>query len=78
MVTFDFAGKIVIVTGINREIGASIAVAFANAGARVVGVYYGEYDRVAPIVAANPHIDAIAADVGVITCTISPNNQVIA
>jgi NAD(P)-dependent dehydrogenase (short-subunit alcohol dehydrogenase family) len=28
----------------------------------VVGVYYGEYERVAPIIAANPHIDAIAAD----------------
>jgi NAD(P)-dependent dehydrogenase (short-subunit alcohol dehydrogenase family) len=41
MVTFDFAGKVVIVTGINREIGASIAVAFANAGAHVVVFSFG-------------------------------------
>ena len=62
MVTFDYAGKVVIVTGINREIGASIAAAFANAGAHVVGVYYGEYERVAAIIAATPAIDAIEAD----------------
>ncbi len=62
MVTFDYAGKVVIVTGINREIGASIAHAFAQAGAHVVGVYYGEYERVAAIIAATPAIDAIEAD----------------
>jgi 3-oxoacyl-[acyl-carrier protein] reductase len=74
MVTFDFAGNVAIVTGINREIGASIAVAFANAGARVVGVYYGEYDRVAPIIAATPTIDAIEADLR----EVAENHRVVA
>lgn len=39
-----------VVTGINREIGAAIATTLVAAGCHVVGVYYNEYERVAPIV----------------------------
>jgi NAD(P)-dependent dehydrogenase (short-subunit alcohol dehydrogenase family) len=42
-------GKRALVTGINREIGAAIAQTLAHAGCHVVGAYYGEYDRVAPL-----------------------------
>jgi len=41
-----------IVTGINREIGATIATTLALAGCRVVGVYFNEVERVTPVVAA--------------------------
>lgn len=78
MLTFDFAGKVVVVTGINREIGASIALAFAMAGATVVGVYYGEAERVTPIVASamscGAQIDAIEADL----CDVSENYRIVA
>lgn len=63
---FDLSGKIAIVTGINREIGASIALAFAKAGAKVVAVYFGEKERVDPICAEARQLgcilDAIEAD----------------
>ena len=68
--TLDLSGKTAIVTGINREIGASIALTFAKAGATVVGVYYGEKERVDPVCAdAQQHgatLVAIEADLRIV------------
>ncbi|MFM2307976.1 MAG: hypothetical protein RLY87_96 [Chloroflexota bacterium] len=47
-----FTGKTAIVTGINREIGAAIALMFVAAGCNVSATYYGEYARVQPIIDA--------------------------
>lgn len=64
--TLELSGKVAIVTGINREIGASIALTFAKAGATVIGVYFGEKERVDPVCAtAQQHgatLTAIEAD----------------
>lgn len=49
--SLTLTGKVAVVTGINREIGASIALTFAKAGAMVVGVYFGEKERVDPVCA---------------------------
>ncbi|MBM4412448.1 MAG: SDR family oxidoreductase [Chloroflexi bacterium] len=48
----SLAQKRAIVTGINREIGATIATTLALAGCHVVGVYYNEEARVTPVVEA--------------------------
>ena len=76
--TLDLTGKVAVVTGINREIGASLALTFAKAGATVVGVYYGEKERVDPVCAeANAHgatLDAIEADLR----SVAENARVIA
>lgn len=45
--TFDFTGKIVLVTGASKGIGADIAVAFAQAGATVVGLARGDQSETA-------------------------------
>lgn len=59
-------GKRALVTGINREIGAAIAQTLAHAGCHVVGAYYGEYDRVTPLLhdsyANNGRLVAVEAD----------------
>ena len=47
----QFAGKTAIVTGINREIGAAIALMFVRAGCNVSATYHGESERVQPILA---------------------------
>lgn len=64
--TLSVTGKVAVVTGINREIGAAIALTLAHAGATVVGVYHGEKERVDPVCttayAAGATIDAIEAD----------------
>ena len=44
-----FTGKTAIVTGINREIGAAIALMFVAAGCNVSATYHGESERVQPI-----------------------------
>lgn len=70
MSALSLSGKVAVVTGINREIGASIALTLAKAGATVVGVYYGEKERVDPVCAdAQAHgatLDAIAADLRIV------------
>jgi 3-oxoacyl-[acyl-carrier protein] reductase len=43
-------GKVAIVTGVNREIGAAMAEALAGAGCAVLAAYWGEPERVAPLV----------------------------
>jgi 3-oxoacyl-[acyl-carrier protein] reductase len=45
----DLHGKVAIVTGANREIGAALAEALANAGAAVLVAHYGEADRAAAV-----------------------------
>ena len=64
--TLLLSGKRALVTGVNREIGATIAQMLAHAGCRVVGGYYGEYDRVAPLLhttyANHGHLEAVEAD----------------
>jgi NAD(P)-dependent dehydrogenase (short-subunit alcohol dehydrogenase family) len=44
--SFDYAGKVAVVTGVNREIGAAIAKLFVAAGAQVYAAYHGEPERV--------------------------------
>jgi 3-oxoacyl-[acyl-carrier protein] reductase len=44
--SFDYAGKVAVVTGVNREIGAAIAQLFVAAGAQVYAAYHGEPERV--------------------------------
>jgi 2-deoxy-D-gluconate 3-dehydrogenase len=43
----DFSGKVVVVTGASKGIGAAIAVAFAKAGATVVGLARGDQSETA-------------------------------
>jgi glucose 1-dehydrogenase len=62
----SLANQRAIVTGINREIGTTIATTLAMAGCHVVGVYYNEYERVTPVVdavtAAGGTLHTIQAD----------------
>jgi NAD(P)-dependent dehydrogenase (short-subunit alcohol dehydrogenase family) len=68
--TLTLTGKVAVVTGINREIGASIALTFAESCALVVGVYFGEKERVDPVCAdAQQHgatLTAIEADLRIV------------
>lgn len=50
MLNVDLHGKVAIVTGANREIGAAMAEALANAGAAVLVAHYGEADRAEVVV----------------------------
>lgn len=46
----QWRGKVAIVTGANREIGAAMAEALAQAGAAVLVAHYGEVDRATALV----------------------------
>ncbi len=60
---FDLSGQTAIVTGANTGLGQGIAVALAQAGARVVGVGRSPMDETADKIAANGgRFDAIKAD----------------
>lgn len=50
--TTSFSGKTAVVTGVNREIGAAIALMFLAAGCRVYAAHHGEPERVATLQAA--------------------------
>jgi NAD(P)-dependent dehydrogenase (short-subunit alcohol dehydrogenase family) len=58
--------RVAIVTGVSREIGAAMAETLAASGCAVLGAYYGEAERVHPLVervrAAGGQISAIEAD----------------
>jgi NAD(P)-dependent dehydrogenase (short-subunit alcohol dehydrogenase family) len=58
--------RVAIVTGVSREIGAAMAEALAAEGCAVLGSYYGEAERVLPLLervrAAGGRISAIEAD----------------
>lgn len=49
MPSLNLHGKVAIVTGANREIGAAMAETLANAGAAVLVAHYGEADRAAVV-----------------------------
>ncbi len=59
-------GKVAVVTGVSREIGASMAESLAKAGCLVLASHYGEADRVQPLVkrirAAGGTISVLEAD----------------
>ncbi|HEY1662633.1 MAG TPA: 2-dehydro-3-deoxy-D-gluconate 5-dehydrogenase KduD [Verrucomicrobiae bacterium] len=60
-----FQGKVAVVTGASRGIGRAICVAFASAGAKVVGVARGDLDETAAEVKkAGGEFIAINADLG--------------
>ena len=59
--SFDFSGKVVVVTGASRGIGRAITVAFANSGATVVGLARGDMKETAA--ACGPgRFEAVAFD----------------
>jgi len=76
----DFSGKVAIVTGTNREIGAAIAEGLAKAGARVLVAHYGEAERVHSLLArvreqgGKGQIEAYEADL----TAVAANEQMIA
>jgi 3-oxoacyl-[acyl-carrier protein] reductase len=78
MASWDLRGKVAIVTGANREIGAAMAVAVADAGAAVLIAHYGEADRAAAVAeqirAAGGHAATHEADLR----SVAANQQMIA
>ena len=51
MISFDFSGQTVVVTGGTRGIGAAVSQAFYEAGARVFALYAGNHERAAAFAA---------------------------
>jgi len=58
MISFDFTGRVVIVTGAGRGIGRAIVNAFVAAGARVVAA---DRDAAGLEATCAPHGDAVAS-----------------
>ncbi|WP_261398297.1 SDR family NAD(P)-dependent oxidoreductase [Maritimibacter alkaliphilus] len=63
MISFDFSGQTVLVTGAARGIGAGIAAEFAAAGARVVAADILA-DELAAFAAAHPGVETEVIDLG--------------
>ena len=51
MISFDFSGQTVVVTGGTRGIGAAVSQAFYEAGGRVFALYAGNHERAAAFAA---------------------------
>jgi 2-deoxy-D-gluconate 3-dehydrogenase len=74
MSPFDLSGKVAIVTGASDGIGQAIAVALAQAGARVVGVARSPMDETAGLVeATGSEFQGITADL----LTIAPVERIV-
>jgi NAD(P)-dependent dehydrogenase (short-subunit alcohol dehydrogenase family) len=74
--------KVAIVTGVSREIGAAMAESLAAAGCAVLATYYGESERVRPLVerirAAGGRITALEADLSSVAANRAIVNRAVA
>lgn len=75
-------GKVAIVTGVSREIGAAMAESLAQAGCSVLASYYGESERVRPMVervrASGGRITALEADLSSVAANRALVNRAVA
>src|SRR5258706_158061 len=72
--TFDFSGKVVLVTGSSRGIGAGMITAFGQAGARCVVNYVNDLEGRNK--ADAERVAATLADARVIECSVANPDQV--